>query len=82
VLKSEAKAKKFYIVARYLHLELALVALLENWLEKKDGSWTLGPYTNWKPRITWQLFLHILLGIYKHVFVLKSLLMTFQETTN
>jgi hypothetical protein len=39
--------------------------------------WTLGPYTNWKPRIAWQLFPPMLLGIYKRVFMLKSLLMTF-----
>jgi hypothetical protein len=37
-VKSEAIAKKFYTMAHHLRLELALVALLENWLEKKDGS--------------------------------------------
>jgi hypothetical protein len=37
-VKLEAIAKKFYTVACYLHSELALVTLLENWLEKKDGS--------------------------------------------
>jgi hypothetical protein len=37
-VKSEAIAKKFYTVARHLRTEPALVALLENWLEKKDGS--------------------------------------------
>jgi hypothetical protein len=37
-VKSEVIAKKFYTVARHLHLEPALVALLENWLEKKDRS--------------------------------------------
>jgi hypothetical protein len=38
VVKSETVTKKFYTVACHLCLELALVALLENWLEKKDGS--------------------------------------------
>jgi hypothetical protein len=33
-VKSEAVAKKFYTMAHNLRLELALVALLENWLEK------------------------------------------------
>jgi hypothetical protein len=37
-VKSEAVAKKFYIIARHLCSEPALVALLENWLEKKNGS--------------------------------------------
>jgi hypothetical protein len=37
-VKSEAVAKKFYTMARHLCSEPALVALLENWLEKKDGS--------------------------------------------
>jgi hypothetical protein len=47
-VKSEAVAKKFYIVAHHLHSELALIALLENWLEKRMDLdfaihiWTLG----------------------------------------
>jgi hypothetical protein len=37
-VKLEAVAKKFYTMAYHLCSELTLVAPLENWLEKKDGS--------------------------------------------
>jgi hypothetical protein len=37
-VKSKAVAKKYYIIAHYLCSVLALVALLENWLEEKDES--------------------------------------------
>jgi hypothetical protein len=37
-MKSEVIAKKFYTIVCHLHMKLALVALFENWLEKKDES--------------------------------------------
>jgi hypothetical protein len=38
MVKSEAIAKKFYTIACHLHSKLALIALLENWFEKINGS--------------------------------------------
>jgi hypothetical protein len=82
-VKLEAKAKKFYTMACHLRSEPALVALLENELEKKDISRFCRTYLDSGAlyKLEAQDCLAIVFaytsGDLQTVFMLKSLLITF-----